>query len=243
MAAECVRGPGSRWAEGELLQERIDGVAGSLVFLANGEDVLPLALTRQLIGDARFGASGYRWCGNLIGSTGEDVLPRSGAIMESAIMAARAITGAFGLRGINGIDFIARGGLAVVIEANPRWTGAVEVAERAIGHELFSAHVAACGGRLGAPGHATSRRVVGKAIVFARVACTMPDTGPWLASPDIRDVPSSHSIIAAGAPICTVFAAAGTMAECCSRLAERAAQVTAATTPQEPALALASAHP
>ena len=99
----------------------------------------PSGVTRQLIGDAAFGASGHRWCGNLLGNAaGRRCLPHQDEVIASATAAAQALTRAFGLRGINGIDFISRNGEAVVIEVNPRWTAAVELVERALGVSLFA---------------------------------------------------------------------------------------------------------
>ena len=218
--------------QGELLQERVEGVPASLVFAADGADVLPLGLTRQLIGDRVFGATGYHWCGNLIGGAAGDVLSGGDDAAASALVAARALTRAFGLRGINGIDVIVREGEAIVLEVNPRWTAAMELFERARARSLFPLHVAACGGRLEEPSRAPAGTVLGKAVVRTPVDCTVPDTDAWLADPDVRDVPASHVALPAGAPICTVLAEGATAAVCYDRLAQRAATIVAATTPR-----------
>jgi predicted ATP-grasp superfamily ATP-dependent carboligase len=205
----------------ELLQEWVDGVPASLVFLADGHDAVALGLTRQLIGDPAFGASGQRWCGNLLGSTATPVLAESAAVLRSATAAARALTRAFGLRGVNGIDFIARAGAAVVIEVNPRWTAATELVERATGTPLFAAHAAGTEGTLVAP-PAAPTGVFGKAVVFAPSDCLMPDTDDWLADDGIRDVPMTRTMVPRGNPVCTVFAR-GTSADACHEaLRERA---------------------
>jgi uncharacterized protein len=205
----------------ELLQEWVDGVPASLVFLADGHDAVALGLTRQLIGDPAFGASGQRWCGNLLGSAAAPVLAESAAVLASATAAARALTRAFGLRGVNGIDFIARDGAAVVIEVNPRWTAATELVERATGIPLFAAHVAGTEGTLVAP-PAAPAGVFGKAVVFAPSDCVMPDTDDWLADDAIRDVPTTRSLVARGSPVCTVFARGASAGACHDALRERA---------------------
>ena len=51
---------------GFYAQERIDGVPASIVFVAARGRAVPLGISRQLIGDAAFGASGYRYCGNVL---------------------------------------------------------------------------------------------------------------------------------------------------------------------------------
>ena len=210
--------------DGEFLQEWVDGVPASLVFLADGHDAVALGLTRQLIGDAAFGATGHRWCGNLLGSGAAPVLAAEPEVLASATAAAQAITRAFGLRGVNGIDFIARDGAAVVIEVNPRWTAAAELVEHSMGMPLFAAHAAASEGTLTAP-VATLDGVVGKAVVFAPSDCVMPNTDEWLADGSVRDVPVTGSPVPRGAPICTVLASGASADACYEALTQRAAAI------------------
>jgi len=207
--------------DGELLQEWVDGVPASLVFLADGHDAMALGLTRQLIGDAAFGAAGHRWCGNLLGSPGAPVLALEPEVHASATAAAEALTRAFGLRGVNGIDFIARDGAAVVIEVNPHWTASAELVERSMGVPLFAAHVEGSEGTLAAPGVAAGG-VFGKAVVFALFDCVMPNTDDWLADDAVRDIPATGSLVARGAPICTVLASGASASACYDALTERA---------------------
>ncbi len=215
---------GSPLAEGEFLQERVAGVPASFLFVADGRDLVPLGVTRQLVGQPAFGADGFRWCGNLLGP---EVLPDQAAVAGSAERAARVLVRAFGLVGVNGIDFVAQDGTAAPIEVNPRWTGAVELVERASGTTLFPAHVAGCEGRLPAvpgPGGA----VHGKAVVFAPAALVVPDTDGWLAERDVADIPASGSRVPAGAPLCSAFGTAPTAATCLERLEARATRLVAA---------------
>ena len=182
---------------------------------------VPLGVTRQLIGDEAFGASGYRYCGNILVAHGED-----DAVADAASALADAVAAEFVLSGVNGIDFIARDDVPHAVEANPRWCAPMELVERAYGLSVFGAHAAAC--RDGAlPDFDLSRArrssdAVGKAIVFARGDVTVGDTRGWLADPDVRDVPSAGTHIGAGRPVCTVFAAAGDVSACYARLVQRA---------------------
>jgi predicted ATP-grasp superfamily ATP-dependent carboligase len=50
------------------LQEFIEGTAGSVVFMSGAGQSVPLGITRQIIGDAAFGASGFRYCGSILAS-------------------------------------------------------------------------------------------------------------------------------------------------------------------------------
>src|SRR5438045_1223713 len=82
-----------------------------------GGRAVPLGVFRQLIGEEPFGASGYRYCGNILAAAGED-----DAVAERACAVAGAVCEAFGLVGVNGIDFVEKGGVPHAIEVNPRWS-------------------------------------------------------------------------------------------------------------------------
>jgi predicted ATP-grasp superfamily ATP-dependent carboligase len=217
--------PGERIPPGFVLQQRIRGVSGSIVFAADGRRVVPLALTRQLVGDRRVGGSGYRYCGNILVPPGDSMLPRDAEVLARATAIATAVTRDFGLVGVNGIDFIARAGVPYPIEVNPRPTGAAELAERAYGISIFTIHARAVAGTLPVFDLARERAAapaVGKTIVFARRATPVRDTTQWLTDRTVRDIPASGSIVQRGQPICTVFAEAKTGAACLDRLVARA---------------------
>ncbi len=135
------------------------------MFLADGRSALVLTLSRQIVGERAFGASGFRYCGSLIGG---GLFEAEAMLVERASAMADAVTRDFGLVGLNGIDFIARAGVPWPIEVNPRYSASMELLERRAGPPLFALHADACAGRLPhAPPH-RSRSVLGKAVVFAR---------------------------------------------------------------------------
>jgi predicted ATP-grasp superfamily ATP-dependent carboligase len=194
-----------RWA---YLQERISGVPGSLLFVANGRRAVPFGLTRQLIGDRRFGSAGFRYTGNLLGSARTPLFSRETEVLSRIVAAAELLTERFGLVGVNGIDFMARGGVPYPIEVNPRWTGAMELAEAAHRLPLFAWHRDACAGVLPQFELAEARRsgpVRAKAIVFARETMTMPDLTEWIGAEWIADLTRPGEAIPGGHPVCTVF--------------------------------------
>jgi hypothetical protein len=201
------------------LQERIAGIPGSVVFAADGRRAIPLGLTRQLVGERAFGARGFRYCGSLLASSNEPLFARQAELVERAGELAQAVTALFGLRGLNGIDFIARGGVPFPIEVNPRYSASMELVERETGVSLFGIHLEACSGRLPAA-PAAPARVLGKAIVFARHEVLIRDPARWRV--DIADIPHPGERIAAGRPICTVFAEARDGHRCATALARAA---------------------
>jgi uncharacterized protein len=217
---------GRRVPRGAYLQEHIAGPPGSIVFAADGRDITPLGLTRQLAGQPAFGASGFRYCGSLLASRRGALFAREAELFGRAIELARSITRAFGLRGLNGIDFIARDAVPFPIEVNPRYSASMELVERAGGPSLFRTHVDACAGRLG-PTPAAAADVLGKAIVFARRNIVIEDPARWKV--DLADIPHPGERIAAGQPICTVFARARTAHACRTALVAAADRVYRAT--------------
>ena len=217
---------GGRVSDDCYLQEYVQGVAASVVFVSAGGVAVPIGVSRQLIGDAAFGADRYRYCGNILAPAGDPVFEDDEKLLDRACALASAVTTSFGLVGVNGVDFVAAGGEAHPLEVNPRWSGSMELAERAYQRSIFGMHADACAcGALPEFDLRRARRsarAVGKAILFAREPVTMGDTRTWLADATVRDVPQPGERIAAGRPICTIFAEADDDSGCYGALVRRA---------------------
>jgi uncharacterized protein len=210
---------GGRVPPASYLQERIVGVPGSIVFIADGRRAVPLGITRALAGDRAFGATGFTYCGSILLDSDE---PLTG----HATRLAEAVTEEFGLVGVNGVDFVAAHGAPLAVEVNPRYTAAMELVERAYGISIFDVHARACGGSLpvfSIPRH--EGETLGKAIVHARRSVTPLGTAGWLADPDVRDVPASGEPIGPGHPICTIFAQGRDPERCRDALVRRASDL------------------
>jgi predicted ATP-grasp superfamily ATP-dependent carboligase len=210
--------PGMPVPRSSIVQERIRGSAASIIFAADGAHIVPLALTRQLSGDPAFGASGFAYCGSILE-------PHHPELFANASELAAMITREFSLRGVCGIDFIARGAIPYTIEVNPRPTASMELVERATGESIWLAHVAGCTAALSNLLHAAARApsvTHGKAVLYARRPVVLGDTTRWLADDDVRDIPAPGERIARGSPICTIFASGRTSALCYAALVRRA---------------------
>lgn len=231
--------PGEPVPDGWCVQPFVDGVPGSIVFVAARGEAVPLGLTRQLIGDPAFGATGFRYCGNIVIPSqapkargrprqrpggGIAIVPSECAAAATSL--ASRFTRELDLVGVNCIDFIAQGDNAVPIEINPRWSASMELVERALGTSVFAAHAAACTtGELPSfrPGRsAATSDTLGKAILFARHDVSCGDTRAWLTDPTVRDVPHPGEPIPAGRPVCTIFASGHDDASCYAALVQRA---------------------
>jgi uncharacterized protein len=207
---------------GTFLQERIDGVACSAAAVGDGDDAVVLGLTEQLVGQRAFGVRGHRWCGNL-------VPPRApaGELLDQARAICSRLAGAFGLRGLFGVDLIWDGERAWTVEVNPRPTASLELIR---GVNAFGAHLQACAGKLPRI-DAAPRGAAGKAVLFATEAIVVGDSERWLER-GVRDVPHPGERIAAGRPICTVVAQAATPDDAVAQLEEQAARLRAELAPR-----------
>jgi predicted ATP-grasp superfamily ATP-dependent carboligase len=225
-------GHGTRiWRRGQViprahyLQQRIEGVPGSIVFVADGVRAMPLGISRQLVGERRLGARGFRYCGSLLSTDRAcPLFPQHERVEEAARALAGAATTEFNLVGLNGIDFIAQHAVPYPIEINPRYSASMELVERALGIPLFELHANGCEGKL--PGRipvtSSRARIAGKAVVFARRDVTVGDTQAWLLLDTIADVPRAGERITRGHPISTVFGEAGSVEACRRMLLRRA---------------------
>jgi uncharacterized protein len=221
-------GQGVRFWEGrgpsptEILQEFVEGVSASASFVADGRRSVVLGWAEQ-----RRPVRGFRYAGNVVPLDGPAAARREvGAIAD-------ALSREYGLRGLNGFDFILRDDRPVVVEVNPRYCASMELLERASGRSVFALHLAACRGDLpGAVDEPTE--VWGKAIVYASRTVTAPDTTEWLAR-GVRDIPHPGEVIHAGHPICTVLASAPTRSRCEAALRTESTRLQAACAPVPPA--------
>jgi uncharacterized protein len=207
-------------APGQIVQEVIEGVSGSAAFAADSRRSAVLGWTEQLRAPGS-----YRYAGNIMPLRG------GAAARQEVETIAEALTQEYGLRGLNGFDFILRGGRPVVLEVNPRYCASMELVERATGASVFGLHVAACRGELPAR-FDDPRDVWGKQIVYASRTVVTPDTTVWVDA-GIRDVPHPGEVIRAGHPICTVLASGSTREMCESALRSAAARIAAACSPAE----------
>ncbi len=224
-------GSGVRWAGrghgvNGIAQEYVEGLPCSFTFVADGRDAQLIGLSEQLIGLPAFGASGFRWCGNLTpprAPAGElDAMRREAALIASHLASA------FGLRGVNTVDFIWRSGRIWSLEVNARPSASLELFDRLFDLGTFDLHVRGCLGErvlLSPPAAgAAGQNAAGKAVVFAAANARVGDTRDWHAR-DIRDIPHPGESIARGHPICTVLAYADTSDACLAELHIRAAWV------------------
>lgn len=216
---------GEPLAKEGILQERLTGMVGSATFVANGLEGLLVGLTKQLIGKEVFGANEFRYCGNVM----PPPLPQEELLilLQEVRTIVNHLTAEFGLRGLNGLDFIWHEGRVWTIELNPRPTASIELMDWAYDLRLFAAHVQAFTGQLPSFDLEQAMRdapAAGKAILFAAEDITLGDTGSWFER-GIRDIPYPGEHIRRGNPVCTVLAMAASPELCEQKLEQRVAEL------------------
>jgi uncharacterized protein len=204
-------------------QQRAEGTPHSALYLATSGGTVLVGVARQLIGESRLSARPFAYCGSL------GPLGVAEPLWEKIAKCGRVIGGAFGLRGLFGIDFLLdEAGRPWLTEVNPRYTASVEVFEMALGLPLVADHVRAAAefadenrsrpladdlqGRLEAARRSNGGRMCGKAIVYAPFALRAPNLADlnrrpaWSATrARLADRPRPGTLVPAGAPFCTVL--------------------------------------
>lgn len=177
-------------------QQLLPGPAMSTLFVADGRRARIIGYNTQW--RARHAVSPFTY-GGAINRAG--LSPSQRALIEGHV---RALTEAFGLRGLNSLDFLVHGGRTLVLEINPRPGATCELYEPETPRGMLALHAQACDGEL--PGTWISRRYRPRAqvVVYADRPYQVPVDMQW---PHwCRDLPANGAGIPAHAPVCTVLA-------------------------------------
>jgi predicted ATP-grasp superfamily ATP-dependent carboligase len=126
----------------------------------------------------------------------------------------QAIVAATGLRGLCGLDFLADGEQAWVLELNARPTASVALY---FDRDLLARHLDACTGRLPAAEALRTADAVGESVLYAAAPLVIPADFPWPSW--CRDVPLGATQPGLDEPICSIHATGETPAEVRATLA------------------------
>lgn len=203
------------------LQRFVDGPSQSAVFVAAGGAAGLLGVTRQLVGAAWTGATGFRYAGSI------GPLQPNPAQQSQWSRIGDCLASGFDLQGLFGVDAIVDDRGIWTIEVNPRYSSSIEVLEFGLGVNALNDHVAACrDGRLTDRRPAPAPRFRGKAVIYAAGDVWIDDAFVQAARqanaghawPVIADIPTAAQTIQAGRPVATVFASGDRLADIEPRL-------------------------
>ncbi len=195
-------GSGIRFHRGEeigpgcYLQQYLPGESYSAVFVATRDGSRLLGVTLQLVGMPEFHAAEFGYCGS-IGPVQLHAGERQQWEQVGAVLA-----GEFQLRGLFGVDAIRQEGRIYPVEVNPRYTASVETLELALDVRAVTLHCHACTQRPIELTARSTRRLIGKAVLFAPQDLVVREFRREGFS--IADVPLPGTEIKQGHPVLTI---------------------------------------
>jgi predicted ATP-grasp superfamily ATP-dependent carboligase len=186
------------------------GTPGSVLFLADMKEACLIGFNTQF--NVQLSASLEFVFSGLINHS---LLSRRQRVLISGWLA-RCVQ-AFGLKGLNSLDFIHDGERVYVLEINPRPSASMQLYGN-----LLAWHMAACHGKL--PGNWPKQKsFTGFHILYADKDLRIPDHFVW---PDwARDRPKAGEVCGIGQPLCTVMARRDTPEQVKAELAARQQQI------------------
>ena len=188
---------GESIASGSYAQRRIDGDAASVLFLADGLRGRVIGVSRQCPGSV---AGPFAWCEAI------SDLPLDAQQSAKIARDVDAVVREFGLRGLNGADFVMGRDGHVVVEINPRPVATMALYESRIEGGLVAAHVAACTTGMDGLVMLPDDAFRGMRVIYAPECILIAADVVW---PEwCTDRPAAGSLVAEAAPLCTVHAMA-----------------------------------
>ncbi len=203
-----------------------------------------LGVSRQFIGEPWCHAGPFAWCGAVTLHTASGHPPVDDRLVHQLERLGGILAARFRPVGLVGVDLVVdAGGSVEVIEVNPRPTASMELFERSAAGSIAGSHLTACG--YATPARSRREQTLpqsawtwAKAVLFAAVPTPVSqplidhltdETSPWTQAdggwPSLADIPRPGQIIAAGAPVVTIFAAASTPDATLASLRDRVARI------------------
>lgn len=180
--------------------------------ICDGSDARTIAVNEQLSGIPWLNAYGFRYCGNITPlDVDEDMRKRIARTAEE-------IVAGLGLVGSNGVDFILKGKIPVVIEVNPRFQGSLDSVELSTGISVFQAHIKSFDGRL--PERCREMRFAGRAVLYSSERFRIDHDIRRITS-CIADIPQPGTVIEMGEPVLSILATGSGRDEVMISLKER----------------------
>lgn len=179
---------------GDYYQRRTEGLPASVLFLADGANIQIIGYNEQWLAPAP--GLPYRYGG----AVGNADFPED--IKSSMAEAARRVSAAVGLRGLNSMDFLLASGGPLALEVNPRLSASFDLYGIP---DLLERHLQACRGAL-MPLSGRAAGSMAHLIHYASHDVELDETVQW---PEwTADVPSAGIVCRAGEPVCSVLAQA-----------------------------------
>ncbi|HLF96736.1 MAG TPA: ATP-grasp domain-containing protein [Methylococcaceae bacterium] len=181
-------------------QRHVSGVALSALFLADGRTARVVGFN-TLWSENRGGETPFLFAGTL------NRTPLGDAHRAEVQGWVESLSGALGLTGLNGLDFMFDGQRCHVLEVNPRPSATLTLYDADYPQGILAAHLDACAGRLPA-GDLPASPPRAWRVVYAPRDGQIPPVLEWPAWSADRPPPGAR--FRAGEPLCTVCAEGAT---------------------------------
>lgn len=222
--------------EGSVLQEYISGQSCSFTFVSDGRNCAVLGITEQIVGARSCTGRMFGWGGNIFPLQSRE----QKAIRDAVADIASHLASSYGLKGLNGVDFILQGKNCWVIEVNPRYSASMELLEQAYRLPMIKLHVLACSGNWKEVKREVDRLPEvrcfwAKQVVYTRtrmLACpaalrgSSGDERTWargMYAQGLRDLPYPGDVISSRSPVATAVASGASREDCLRKMASLSA--------------------
>lgn len=202
---EEFSGMGQGFTEKEIVvQQFLEGTPASVSLLSTKNESLAIAVNEQLIGIPWLSSLPFAYCGN--------ITPFRTEYTEEMEKLAERLVLELGLLGSNGVDFMVTEQGPVVLEVNPRFQGSLDTVEKAMGINLFEAHVDCFRGKL--PEKPEAKLFAARGVLYSdRELFIDRELMELILREKSADIPPQDTVIEPDWPLTSLFAFASTRDE------------------------------
>ncbi|AKB77212.1 hypothetical protein MSHOH_0729 [Methanosarcina horonobensis HB-1 = JCM 15518] len=187
-----------------LVQQFLEGKPASVSLLSTKDESLAVAVNEQLIGTSWLSKLPFAYCGN--------ITPFRTEYAKEMETLAEELVLELGLLGSNGVDFLVTEKGPVVLEVNPRFQGSLDTVEKAMGINLFEAHVGCFRGEL--PEKPEAKLFAVRGVLYSdRELFIDRKLMEFILREKSADIPSQGTVIEPDWPLTSLFAFASTRDE------------------------------
>jgi len=215
---------GATAAPGSYFQRRVQGRPLSALLLADGSGAQVLGYSEQWVAPVAGAPFRYGGCAG-------PVMPPP-RLTRAIAEASDALAAATGLVGLNSLDLLVEDERFSILEINPRPGATLDLFDGRAGCSLWRLHLAALDGQL-PPAQTAPAPVRAAAIFYAPSALAIPRDMIWPRWTADRETRGGH--VPRDAPVCTVRAAAASVAAARAQLERRADRLLARLVTPAPA--------
>jgi predicted ATP-grasp superfamily ATP-dependent carboligase len=187
--------------KGIVVQQFLEGTPASVSLLSTKYGSLAVAVNEQLIGIPWLSRLPFAYCGN--------ITPFRTKYAEEMEAFAEELVLELGLLGSNGVDFLVTENGPIVLEVNPRFQGSLDTVEKAMGINLFEAHVGCFRGEL--PKKPEAKLFAARGVLYSdRELFIDRKLMEVILREESADIPSQGTVTEPDWPLTSLFALAST---------------------------------